>query len=136
MAVNNLSSSGRLNKRNEAAPPAESGGSQPSCGPSVVALDRCSLAFVGLFDELGFEAARSMIGELRVYSDYSDWLDVRQGAEIGLAMAGIRARMVPVDFDQFISWCEAVKLRPSEAALDAYAMTIARKSPDAPLPVN
>jgi hypothetical protein len=94
------------------------------------------MAFIGLFDERGFEAAKRMIGELRVYSDYNDWLDVREGAQIGLAMAGIRARTVPVDFAQFVSWCEAVKLRPSEAALDAYAMTIARKSGDAPLPAN
>jgi hypothetical protein len=136
MAVNNLTSSGRLNRTHEAALPAESGVSQPSGPPPVVSLDRCSMAFIGLFDERGFEAAKWMIGELRVYSDYSDWLDVREGAQIGLAMAGIRARTVPVDFAQFVSWCEAVKLRPSEAALDAYAMTIARKSGDAPLPVN
>ena len=60
---------------------------------------------IGILDAIGFGAARWFMPELQIYADYSDWLDMREGAQIGLAMAGVDSRIVPVDFQRFISWC-------------------------------
>ena len=93
---------------------------------SVELRDPSAPAIIGILDTFGFEAARSLIPELQSYADYCDWLDVREGAQIGLAMTGVDARIMPVVFQLFLSWCEAACLRPSEAALDAYARTVVR----------
>jgi hypothetical protein len=58
---------------------------------------------IGILDANGFEAARSLMPELLGYADYSDWLDVREGAQIGAAMTGVEARIVPVDFQRFVA---------------------------------
>ncbi|MBV9290466.1 MAG: hypothetical protein JO288_22055 [Hyphomicrobiales bacterium] len=82
--------------------------------------------FFGILDAAGFNAARSLMPELHKYADYSDWLDVREGAQIGLAMVGVLVRIVRMDLDCFVSWCEAAGLPPSESELDEYAATLAR----------
>jgi hypothetical protein len=91
----------------------------------VAAPQESAATFVGILDAAGFNAARSLMPELDGYADYWDWLDVREGAQIGLAMAGVLVRIVPIDLNRFVSWCEAVGLRPSESTLDAYAMSLA-----------
>ena len=80
--------------------------------------------FVGILDAAGFDAARSLMPELQRYADYSDWLDVREGVQVGLAMAGVLVRIVRIDLDRFVSWCEAAGLSPTESTLDDYAMAL------------
>ena len=41
---------------------------------------------------------------------------------MGLSLGGAEASLVTVAFDDFIRWCGARNLRPSEAALDAFAL--------------
>ena len=88
-------------------------------------LEGSESVVVGILDATDFEFARPLMPELQTYVDYSDWLDVRQGAQMGLAMAGVDARVVTVDFQRFISWCENCRVAPSESALDAYARMVA-----------
>jgi hypothetical protein len=104
-------------------------GEGPVC---ELALDPSAPVIIGILDASGFEAARSLMPELQSYVDYGDWLDVREGAQIGWAMTGVDARIVPVDFQRFVSWCEAACLKPSEAALDAYARTVVQSPAEAP----
>ena len=89
---------------------------------------RSESVIVGILDATDFEVARPLMPELQTYADYSDWLDLRQGAQIGLAMAGIDARVVTVDFQRFVSWCESCRVDPTESALDVYARMVAEFS--------
>ena len=68
-----------------------------------------------------FERARGRISELSDYSDYDDWLDSRYGRFMGLSMAGIETSLETVALDDFLDWCGARRMPPSEAELDAYA---------------
>jgi len=76
---------------------------------------------VGVVPEADFERARDYISELSSYRDYEDWLDSRYGYFMGLSMGGLEARLETVALDDFLDWCGARSLRPSETALDAYA---------------
>ena len=89
---------------------------------------RSESVIVGILDATDFEVARPLMPELQTYADYSDWLDLRQGAQIGLAMAGIDARVVTVDFQRFVSWCESCRVDPTELALDVYARMVAESA--------
>jgi hypothetical protein len=76
---------------------------------------------VGVVPADDFERARDYISELSDYSDYDDWLDSRYGRFMGLSIAGAEARLETVALDDFLNWCGAHRMRPSEAELDAYA---------------
>ena len=97
---------------------------EAACTPQAAESQGSAPKFVGIVDAAGFNAARSLMPELQQYADYSDWLDVREGIQVGLAMAGVFVRIVRIDLDCFVLWCEAAGLRPSELALDAYAATL------------
>jgi hypothetical protein len=76
---------------------------------------------VGVVSAVDFERARDYISELSDYSGYDDWLDSRYGRFMGLSMAGAEASLETVALDDFLNWCGARRMRPSEAELDAYA---------------
>jgi hypothetical protein len=76
---------------------------------------------VGVVSARDFQRARDYIPELSDYTDYEDWLDSRHGRFMGLSMAGAEASLETVALDDFLDWCGANRMRPSEAELDAYA---------------
>jgi hypothetical protein len=76
---------------------------------------------VGVVRADDFERARDYMTELSDYGDYDDWLDSRYGRFMGLSMAGAEASLETVALDDFLDWCGARRMRPSEAELDAYA---------------
>jgi hypothetical protein len=68
-----------------------------------------------------FERARDYISELSNYRDYDDWLDSRYGRLMGLALGGAEVDLETVALDDFLDWCGARMMLPSEGALEAYA---------------
>jgi hypothetical protein len=76
---------------------------------------------VGVVSAVDFERGRECISELSNYCDYDDWLDSRYGRFMGLSLGGVDASLETVDLDDFLGWCGARRMRPSETALDAYA---------------
>jgi hypothetical protein len=83
---------------------------------------------VGVVSAVDFERARTCISELSDYVDYDDWLDSRYGRFMGLSLSGAETRLETVALDDFLGWCGARRMRPSEAALDAYAEDSSRPS--------
>jgi hypothetical protein len=81
-----------------------------------------SKVLVGVVSAADFELARGLIAELSNYGGYDDWLDSRHGRFMGLSLGGSNAGLVTVALDDFIGWCGERNLRPSEAALDAFAL--------------
>jgi hypothetical protein len=88
---------------------------------------------VGVVPASDFERARDYISELSDYSDYEDWLDSRYGRSMGLSMAGAETSLETVALDDFLNWCGAHRVRPSEAKLDAYAQHSKLRSRHEPL---
>jgi hypothetical protein len=76
---------------------------------------------VGVVSAAEFERAQGCISELSDYSSYDDWLDSRYGYFMGFSLGGADASLETVILDDFLNWCGARKIHPSEAALDAYA---------------
>ena len=76
---------------------------------------------VGVVSAGDFSRARRHIPELSAYGGYDDWLDSRYGRFMGLSIGGAEASLETVALDGFLDWCQARAVRPSEAALDAYA---------------
>ena len=76
---------------------------------------------VGVVSAADFERARGCISELSNYAGYGDWLDSRYGRFMGLSLGGAEASLEMVALDDFLNWCGARRMRPTEAALDAYA---------------
>ena len=88
-----------------------------------------SPAAIGIVAQEEFVDAQAAIGELASYCDCEDWLDARWGLLIGLAVAGVDARMVVVDLDSFHGWSDRTGKPTDERALDAFASLVARPSP-------
>jgi hypothetical protein len=89
---------------------------------------------VGVVSAVDFERARGCISELSNYRDFDDWLDSRYGRFMGLSLSGIEANLETIALDDFLGWCGARRMRPSEAALDAYAEHSRHRSRREPLP--
>jgi hypothetical protein len=63
------------------------------------------------------------------YFDHDEWLDRCEGLQIGLAMAGIDATIVPVRLGQFLEWSRLTRTRLDEHALDGFAtLTLAMRN--------
>jgi len=93
---------------------------------------RSETAVIGLVAETEFQHARSAISDLARCADYDDWLDAREGLQMGLAMAGVDARIVKVTLSSFLEWSRLSGTPADERALDAFAglVSAARVSPD------
>jgi hypothetical protein len=103
--------------------------------PAPVVIDRKSqvpTVVIGIVAEKEFHGARSAISDLARCCDYDDWLDAREGLQIGLGMAGVEARIVPVGLSSFLEWSRLSGTSPDEPALDAFASlaSAVRNSPD------
>jgi hypothetical protein len=81
-------------------------------------------ASIGLVAEREFERARTEIVELAAYSSYRDWLDAREGLQIGLSMAGVEATTVCVSLSAFLRWRALTGASCDERALDAFAALV------------
>jgi hypothetical protein len=81
-----------------------------------------SRILVGVVSAADFERARGCIPELSNHRGYDDWLDSRYGRFMGLSVGGAEASLITVALDDFIGWCGARNLHPTEAALDAFAL--------------
>jgi hypothetical protein len=88
---------------------------------------------VGVVSAADFGRAQECIPELTDYSGYDDWLDSRYGLFMGLSLGGDDASLETVALDDFLNWCRARRMRPTEAALDAYAQHAKRSSRREPL---
>ncbi len=77
---------------------------------------------IGVLSAAEFEKTRGLISELSVHTSYDDWLDWRYGMFMGLSLGGEHAGLVTVNLEQFLEWCACNDLRPSESALDAFAL--------------
>jgi hypothetical protein len=100
---------------------------------NIPPVARPASAAVGLFDASEFPRAQAEMPELAAWSDYEDWLDSREGLQMGLAMAGVDAQLVRVRLDSFLAWRALAGAASSETALDAFArlaltLRIGRKS--------
>jgi hypothetical protein len=73
-----------------------------------------------------FEIARTLMSELSAHPSYDDWIDCRYGTMMGRSLGGCQARLVTVSLGPFLEWCDDLSLRPSECALDAFALLSAR----------
>jgi hypothetical protein len=86
-------------------------------------------AAIAIIGEEEFADAQASIEELTSYCDYEDWLDARWGLHIGLAMAGVDARMVVIDLAAFLGWRDRTGMPANERSLDAFASRAARPGP-------
>ena len=71
-----------------------------------------------------FSAAQALIPDFNRYLSYEDWLDYREGFQIGLAMAGVDVKTIDVVLSPFLAWCRLSEIPASERALDAFASMI------------
>jgi hypothetical protein len=76
---------------------------------------------IGFLPEREFERARASISDLADYRNYWDWLDSREGLQIGLSMAGVDAPTVCVGLSSFLEWRGLTGASSDERALDAFA---------------
>jgi hypothetical protein len=77
-----------------------------------------------------FERTRTIISDLAHYNSYQDWLDTREGFQIGLAMAGVDVKCVAVALPALLAWCRLTNTTPSERAMDAFArLLLALRAP-------
>jgi hypothetical protein len=76
---------------------------------------------IGIFPEREFARARAEIADLAGYLDYDDWLDSREGLQIGLDMAGVDATIVGVSLSSFLEWRDLTGASSDQRALDAFA---------------
>ncbi len=79
------------------------------------------VAVIAVISEEEFSSAQATIPDLCGYVDYHDWLDRREGFQIGLSMAGVIVNTVEVALSPFLAWCRLQETRPTERALDAFA---------------
>jgi hypothetical protein len=94
---------------------------EPRSPVFVHRASRIETAVIGLVPESEFERARAAMPDLAGYFDYDEWLDCREGLQIGLAMAGVDATIVPISFAPFQEWSRLTGARLDERALDAFA---------------
>ncbi len=93
----------------------------------LTSVDRHSMAeiaVIALLNKDEFAQARTVVADLNVYSDYREWLESREGFQMGLAMAGVEVKMVPVVLPQFLAWRRLTGAPPTERALNAFASAI------------
>jgi hypothetical protein len=75
----------------------------------------------GVFAECEFELARSSMVDLDARQDYADWLDLREGAQMALSLAGESTATVMIEARPFLRWCALTGCLPSGDSLDRFA---------------
>jgi hypothetical protein len=79
------------------------------------------VAVIPLISADQFDWAQTVIPEWKEYSGYEDWRETCEGFQIGLAMAGVDVKMIPISLGSFLSWCRDTKTPPSERVLETFA---------------
>ena len=80
-----------------------------------------------------FERAQAEIVDLAQYINYDDWLDAREGLQIGLSMAGVDTATVCVSLPSFLEWRDLTGASSDQRALDAFAaLSLTMRSSRAP----
>jgi len=97
---------------------------QPRVSTFVDSQTRAHIAVLAMTSEEEFAWAQVAIPDLSLHDSYEDWLDFREGFQIGLSMAGVDVRMIRVELTPFLAWCRLTRTRPSERRLDAFAMML------------
>ncbi len=77
---------------------------------------------VAVLSAAEFDVARGLISDLSAHLSYDDWLDCRYGTFMGRSLGGDDAHLVTVSLEPFLEWCVDQGVRPSESALDAFAL--------------
>jgi hypothetical protein len=95
--------------------------SEPALSIFVDGLSEADVSVIALVSEGEFASARKAIPEWSEYPNYEEWRDSREGFQIGLAMAGVEVRMVPVALPMFLEWCRDTKTPASAGALETFA---------------
>jgi hypothetical protein len=91
-------------------------------------------AVVAILAEAEFARARRFIPDLRVHCDYADWRDAREAQQMGLAMAGVDARLALVALLPFLAWRRLTGTPASERGLDCFASKLlAFRTPPEPI---
>jgi hypothetical protein len=94
-------------------------------GPGILTFrdsqSQIETAVMAVLGESEFESAQLVIPDLAAQLNHGDWLDRREGFQIGLAMAGVDVKTVEVALSPFLAWCRLTERLPSERALDAFA---------------
>lgn len=81
-------------------------------------------AVVALIGKDEFTWAQIVVSGLNDYYDYEAWRDTREGLQMGLAMAGVAAKLLPIALTPFLAWCRVTGAAPTERALDDFASTV------------
>jgi len=92
-----------------------------NCRPVVYVYPASEATYIGIFPEQGFQFARVAMADLIGHRTYEDWLDAREGLQMGLSMAGLDAALVSVSFSAFQQWCLQTGAPANERALDVFA---------------
>jgi hypothetical protein len=79
-------------------------------------------AVVAVLSAAEFKIGCRLISGLSAHPSYDDWLDSRYGTFMGRSLGGDEAQLVTVSLGPFLEWCDDRGLRPSETALDAFAL--------------
>jgi hypothetical protein len=77
---------------------------------------------VAVLSAAEFESARRLVSGLSSHPSYDDWIDWRYGTLMGRSLGGDDVQLVIVRLGPFLEWCDDCGLRPSENALDAFAL--------------
>jgi hypothetical protein len=95
--------------------------SESPIGIFVDALSKADISVIALVAEDEFALARVTIPEWSEFSSYEEWLDSREGFQMGLTMAGVDVRMVPIVLSAFLVWCRHTQTQSSAGALETFA---------------
>jgi hypothetical protein len=79
---------------------------------------------MAVISEEEFAWAQVTVPDLAYHAGYQEWLDCREGFQMGLAMAGVEVKTVSVVLSPFLAWCRLTDSPPSEQALDLFASVI------------
>jgi hypothetical protein len=79
------------------------------------------VAVIPLISADQFDWAQTVIPEWKDYSGYEDWRETCEGFQIGLCMAGVDVKMIPISLGSFLSWCRDTKTAPSVRVLETFA---------------
>ena len=96
-------------------------GLQSECLALLASGRRVQTRAIGLIVDDDFGRARDVMPFLADYLDFDGWLDRCEGLQIGLAMAGLDAVIVPVRLGKFLEWSRLTGTPLDEYALDAFA---------------
>jgi hypothetical protein len=95
--------------------------SEPAPRIFLGGLPQGDTSVIALIAEDEFASAQQAIPEWRIYATYEEWLDSREGYQMGLTFAGVDVRMTPIALGEFLMWCRDTKTTSSARALETFA---------------